>query len=53
MGMQSLLSGSYFFYLVLRRHLPVPYEFHGQSGQRNLIQIYIVCFQLMSLACAH
>ena len=51
-GMQSLLSGSYFFYLVLKRHLPVSHEFHGQSGQKNLIQMYIFCSQLMPLACA-
>ena len=49
----SLLPGSYFFYLVLRKHLPVSHEFHGQSGQRNLIQIYNFCCQLMPLACAH
>ena len=52
-GIQSLLFGSYFFCLVLRGHLPTSHEFHGQSGQRNIIKIYSFCCQLMPLACAH
>ena len=51
--MQNLLSGSCFFYLVLKRHLPVSHEFHGQSGQRHLIQIYSFYCQLMPLVCDH
>ena len=52
-GMQNLFSGSCFFYLVLRRHLPVSHEFHGQSGQRHLIQTYSFYCQLMLLVCDH
>ena len=51
--MQNLFSGSYFFHLVLRRHLPVFHEFHGQSEQRHLIQTYNFYCQLMSLVCDH
>ena len=49
---KSIIS-SYFFYLVLRRYFSASHEFPGQSGQKNLIQIYSFCFQLMPLACAH
>ena len=47
--MQSLLSGSHLFYLVLRRYLSASHEIHGQSEQKNLIQIYTFCSQCLSL----